>query len=286
MARQAGARRENTGGAQAPSGFTLVEMLVVLTILAVLAGVALQAIEPVADQARYEATQSTLTGVAEALLGPEGLRQTDGTPLITGFVADIGRPPVLQGADPATQLHELWDPGSTLATGFAFQNRSGPAAHGSPPTDYSDISLPCGWRGPYLRLGVGTTDLRDGWGNPFSLSANGGELQSVEWPVVHPFTTGLTVDAATGLVTVSGTLTRNGSAPSTADVRVALLYPVPNQNELHVKPDEDMDVGTFTFNNVPIGLRAIRAVIDGNTMTRYVLVPRTGLSLNLNDTTP
>ena len=29
--------------------------------------------------------------------------------------------------------------------------------------------MPCGWRGPYLRLALGQTSIRDGWGNPLIL---------------------------------------------------------------------------------------------------------------------
>ena len=72
--------------------------MVVVTILALLATVAITAIEPAADQARFDATTRVLSSLDEALLGTDGLKQVDGTPLISGFVADMGRTPVLQGS--------------------------------------------------------------------------------------------------------------------------------------------------------------------------------------------
>ena len=108
-------------------GFTLLEMVVVLGIMAVLALVAVKALEPVADQSRYEATQRTLTNIEEAILGGQDLRQPDGTPIISGFIADVGRPPLVQGSLPETQLAELWD--GTLSVSFPFGLLPGPTGY-------------------------------------------------------------------------------------------------------------------------------------------------------------
>lgn len=273
------------------AGFTLVEMVVVLLILALLTVAAVQSLSPVADQARYDATSRTLQQLNEAMLGTDGLRQSDGTPLITGFVADVGRVPVLQGANAETQLSQLWDSTSTLATSFPFQTRIGPAA----PTDYSAVRLPCGWRGPYLQFGVGVTDLRDGWANPFTLTADGSDnLRMVSWNAVPPYTNGLVVKldptvvdpdntpAKQGLVAVSGTLTNNSTVPTAATI--VLLYPNPSLSTtaLSVMTDADATVSGFQFNNVPIGFRALRADIDGHVLIKYLQVPQQGLSLNVN----
>src|SRR5437763_3727153 len=90
-------------------GLTLVELLVVLVILAILTTIAVQSTEKVVEQARYEATQRTLQNIQNAILSPPNQRTPDGSLLITGFVADMGRlpQPVADGGDP---LRELWDP--------------------------------------------------------------------------------------------------------------------------------------------------------------------------------
>jgi type II secretory pathway pseudopilin PulG len=256
-------------------------MLVVLVILALLAIAAVQSLSPVADQARFDVTTRTLNQVQAALIGDQGLRQPDGTPLITGFVADVGRLPILQGTAPETQLLELWDTNSTnnaLVTSFPFLTRLGPTT----PTDYSAVQLPCGWRGPYLRFGVGTTaELFDGWKNSFTLTADGSNhLQAVTWLAVSPYSENLNVAATAGLVTVSGAVTNNGATPTSATV--VLLYPDPSQTTLAVMSDADGSVSGFSFANVPVGLRAIHATIDGHVVIKYVHVVQPGVSLNIN----
>jgi hypothetical protein len=92
------------------------------------------------------------------------------------------------------------------------------------------------------------------------------------------------MDVTSGFVTVSGTVTNDGAAPRTATV--VLLCPNPDESTLEVKPDENDAVDVFEFSQVPIGLRAIRANIDGTLMTKYVYVLHTGLSLSMNIVTP
>ncbi len=155
-------------------GLTLLELVVVLSILAVLALVAVKSLEPVADQARYEATQRTLTNIEEAILGSPDMRQPDGTPLISGFVADMGRLPRAYGADPGIQLAELWNNDKDL-NGVAdlplFDIRS--------PASDSEVLVPGGWRSPYLRLPIGMGEIRDGWGNPLVLLDSEGDVAAV-----------------------------------------------------------------------------------------------------------
>ncbi len=150
-----------------PSGLTLLELLVVLSILAVLSTVALTSSSGIADQARYEATQRTLENIREAVLGPANLRDTDGTLLYTGFVADTGRLPraVLVGAD--FTLAELWENVNALAP-HAVRQAIAANVDVAAEAD-SDVYLASGWRGPYLRLSPGNTNVRDGWGTQFTL---------------------------------------------------------------------------------------------------------------------
>jgi len=144
-------------------GMTLVELLVVLTILAILSGVAVFSTETVVRQGRFEATQRTLRAVEEAVLGPEPFQAEDGNLSTSGFVADIGRLPAA--------VAELWSPGGLPAFQFvpatAENLASGDAAYADP-----EVIVPCGWRGPYLRLPVGAADALDGWGRPFAIEAD------------------------------------------------------------------------------------------------------------------
>jgi type II secretory pathway pseudopilin PulG len=69
---------------------TLLELIVALGILAVLSTIAVQALDPLADQARYEATQRLLNDLRLATVGSTHARHTDGQPLVTGLLADTG----------------------------------------------------------------------------------------------------------------------------------------------------------------------------------------------------
>lgn len=136
-------------------GFTLLELLVVLVILTILTVVAVHTVDGLQDQTRFEATQRGLREVEEAVLGPANVRQPDGSLLITGFVADMGRLP----SNPS----ELWlKPDDALV----FKKRT-----------VGTVELFAGWRGPYLKMPVGGT-LLDGWGKPFVITTTSWRVSS------------------------------------------------------------------------------------------------------------
>ena len=126
------------------SGFTLLELVVVIAVMAVLSTVALRSMTGVASQSRFEATQRTLEQIHDAILGFANDRQPDGTLISSGFIADVGRPP--------RSLDELINQPVDLSS-FDV---------GRVPAD-TDIFVSGGWRGPYIRLPVGATNLCDGW---------------------------------------------------------------------------------------------------------------------------
>ena len=152
-------------------GMTLLELVVVIAILAVLMTVALRSMTGVAAQSRFEATQRTLENIQDAILGPANDHQPDGSRVISGFVADIGRLPqavLTNNPDGSTSLtlnELLFQPNGALP----FDVRQ---ATGTNLTDTSladpGVSVPCGWRGPYLRLSVGENEISDGWGGPLA----------------------------------------------------------------------------------------------------------------------
>lgn len=143
------------------AAFTLLELVVVLSILAIVTGIAVRALDRVEDQRRFEAAQRGLEELSDAVLGSPDDRAADGVRTIGGFVADMGRLPRTVGATELT-LGELWkDPG------IPFDVRAAVADNGVPPADEDpQVLVPGGWRGPYLQLPIGAATLRDGWGNP------------------------------------------------------------------------------------------------------------------------
>ena len=154
----------------AQSALTLLELLVVLAILCILATVAVTGTAGFADQARYEATQRTLSGIREALLGAAGARPWEAAPFSSGFVPDTGRLPQAGGAGDA--LAELLAPPSGLR---AYSVQAAAAGNVDVPVGGDrdleadpEVFLGAGWRGPYLQLAPGETGLRDGWGAAFN----------------------------------------------------------------------------------------------------------------------
>lgn len=272
------------------TALTLLELLVVLVILAIVATVAVNSLQPRVESARFEQTQRQLNQVTDAILGPRQARLPDGTPMVTGFVADIGRLPVIQNStndfDQETgnridgggrELSELWSDQSGLAETYPFQFRSGPQS----PVDYSDVQLPCGWRSPYLHLPMGLNSLRDPWNRPFEVvTSSDGQVQSIVWNPIGSFSEPLINDVKNGMVTVTGAINFGQTVPSNIEITMLAPNPESSRTELVILADEDESPNTFSFSSVPIGLRAICITVESQRlMTKYVQVPHTGLSL-------
>ena len=266
-----------------PRGLTLLELMVVLVILAIVATVAVQSLQPQVDQQRFESASRLLTEIKSATVGPAQKYQLDGTPLISGFVADVGRCPQMensptQSADQSQILTELWDSESELGSKFPYQFRPGP----DQPIDYSSIRLPCGWRGPYLNLPAGSDSLKDPWGRPpeASLGADGEFCQlQITIPLGTNQTESQTIstELTTGRVEVTGKVLLDN--PENTTTQIALLVPDPDSSltTLSVLDDEDQQPDSFRFANVPIGLRAIVADVNGQRKTKYVQVTHGGI---------
>jgi len=161
-------------------GLTLIELLVVLAILAILSAVAVVSTESVLGQGRHEATQRTLRAIEEAVLGPERLVRDDGTIASAGFVADVGRLPLAIDVDGELHPIELLENTQGLPE-FSFKEATADQV-GAVDAD-PEVLVPCGWRGPYVRLPVGGGLPADGWGNPLYLLDQEGGLVAAGEPV-------------------------------------------------------------------------------------------------------
>ena len=170
---------------------SLVELVVVLVILVILTTVSLQATEGLVEQGRFDASRRSLEQIEAAIVGRPELGGDDALPRLAGFVADMGRLP--------RRLEELFD-GSGL-TAFSVQS---PAAN---------VLLGSGWRGPYLRLPIGATELKDPYNQDFLLSDPSGSSAPADIQVngiaevsidpaarVAPFDATLSVTLANGTI--------------------------------------------------------------------------------------
>lgn len=156
------------------SGFTLLELLVVITLLAIIAGAAVSGYGDVPEQARYDTTKFEMAEIKKALLQfrrdtrelpcrvyREGIYAPDNT----GITLDFTNLP----SSPTVENYHTWcrnndlgqvDWGLTLLLTFPFDN-----------TDIAytsrlwNLDTKGGWHGPY----VNNQGLKDGWGNRFVL---------------------------------------------------------------------------------------------------------------------
>jgi prepilin-type N-terminal cleavage/methylation domain-containing protein len=124
-------------------GFTLLEMLIVLAILAALTMTAVQSLGPIEQQARSQTTLRTLESIKAAILS---VNPSGGTTVVGGFAADMGTLP--NSTSPAAFLNDL-----------AFNN--GPMHPAFPVMDGQGGQY--GWRGPYLQTALNCTHCVDGW---------------------------------------------------------------------------------------------------------------------------
>lgn len=264
-------------------GLTLIELVVVLTILAVLSVTVLSATSGLADDARFDASRRTLEGLRGAVLGssPSDRGGVDG---FRGFVADMGRLPRV-----GTDL----EPRELLVAPAA--PRFGPAT----PEGDGDLVLSCGWRGPYLRLPIGAGEIRDGWGRPFRLldedglevDAQGDSIGSIVCLGSDDLAggSGYAIDLADCVFRGEGDDRAHGSlvahvlAPATTDAVLVRVYgpsdgravtlgqeawdpgaPSPSEGLRSVRTHSDeagRRIVTATFPDLPIGPKLVRAYL-------------------------
>ena len=123
--------------------FSLVEMLVTLSILAVIATMAGGIYINSQGQKAYEKTIETMGEIRKAILGSYYPRIRGVN--ISGYVADMGNLPPLNGNG---QPESLWDQGDLPRWEYKQEKR-----------------IWVGWHGPYIQGPEGGS-LKDGWGRP------------------------------------------------------------------------------------------------------------------------
>jgi len=135
-------------------GMTLIELILVLLILAMLAGLLISSADTMMDRARVDETERRGQAVSQAIC-------SDGSSC-GRFLADLGRPPLLVRTDKGKQLSELWAPDERFAGAYGRSAAIvdwGEEIQGVNPQ--TEFALDCGWRGPYLQ--PGNDVFYDGW---------------------------------------------------------------------------------------------------------------------------
>lgn len=214
-------------------GLTLLELLVVLAILSALGTVMIVQTTGLTDEARYQQTVRTLEDLRVAVIGRQPVGAEDPTAVPPGFVSDMGR---LPQADADLTLAELWDPDPFVAADLLYRPRTVAGLD-------DELEILCGWRGPYFRLPIGTSVLRDGWGGPFILTDSaGGPVDLLRDPI------GLVASAGPG---VGGAFDANPAAPfevvfanaARSIDQVTGSLPLDSVRVLYTLPDTAVNVG-------------------------------------------
>ena len=128
--------------AQGRSGFSLLELVVVLAVLSVLTHLAVRELGAMREGKLVQAADRQLDAIREAS---------------AAFLSDVGRLPRLtaetnRAGEVAYTLSELWKKPASLDYRKLVER------------DGATVAV--GWNGPYLRLPFGCDRLRDPWGNP------------------------------------------------------------------------------------------------------------------------
>ncbi len=284
------------------AGLTLLELLVVLTILVVLSTVVFTTSSGMINKTRDEMTKRVMSDIREAVIGPSDYRDPDGVPVAFGFLNDLGRPPKaavdsVAGGQIFT-LRELWQ--NVHATAIYEARRATAANVDDPAQEDPDVILATGWRGPYLRSAFTDGELKDGWGSALvspdgvleeypnallrtitnnRISAAGQEIGQVDSPGANPSgrpsETGYDIDL--NAYTPSDTV---ATMPVSVEVRkadgtlatpvgtdqivVRLFGPNPDTGFIKVQHrEEDFTAGTFSISfSTTPGERVLRAYYD------------------------
>lgn len=146
------------------TALTLLELVVVLGILAVLSTVAVRSLEPIADQARYELTQTVLKDLRFAVAGESKRVSSSDSAIYSSFITDTGVLPA--------------DVNALLVQPVALSSQA-IQSFDSDRDSVNDVTLASGWNGPYLHLGPGVSEVLDGWGREPTLVESSGDLDVI-----------------------------------------------------------------------------------------------------------
>lgn len=223
------------------SGFTLIEMLMAIILIAIVSVVSIEAINDSVDDMRFQETVDEMKAISDAIIGNDKLRE-GGSRTSFGYFGDVGALPSVIG-------DLLTKPAAVSAYTVSSIHR----------TAY-------GWNGPYLTGGDSGTDYtKDAWGRSYVYSpsatpptlvsygadgvAGGTGLDqdiTITWPV------------AQRTATVEGFVSDAGS-PFTSGAEAELNYPngtggVTQSLDTNLAAEN----GHFSFSNVPYGVRSIK----------------------------
>jgi len=223
------------------SGFTLIELALIIVIIGIIATIAMKSMEPAIDQARVDATTEEMDVLAQAITGNKNL-VSDGIRSDFGYIGDVGSlPPNLDALVVNPGGYSSWD-GPYVLNDFVEN-----------PDDFKE----------------------DAWGNPYNYSG-GVTITSAGngFPITKQFAGNLSDLIAN---TIRGNIYDGlGAAPgdSASNVDVIIYYP-DGAGGFTSSAANPSTSGQFSFSNmIPIGNHLIRAVYisSNDTTSEFITV--------------
>ncbi len=229
------------------SGFTLIELVIVIVIMGIIATVAVRQMGDSIDDARYQATMDEMDQLAFAVAGNAALHAS-GARTNFGYVGDVG-------SLPATLDALVADPG--YAT----------------------------WNGPYIETGPGGDDYRrDAWNQPYGFTGisirSTGSGSNLDRPIVEA-SSDLLQNSVNGYV-----VDARGLSPSSDELdslSLELIYPDGSGSLTTATTHPSID-GTFSFGSVPIGNHQLLAIWVPSTDTIHYnvsVLPRSNVRIEV-----
>jgi len=229
-------------------GFTLIELILVIIIIGILAGIATMKMTSTIDTAKYEATMAEMDGLARAIVGNPDT-YTEGAQGDFGYIGDIGAlPPDLDAL--------VFNPG--YAT----------------------------WKGPYLSGNFDNTDFRkDAWDMDFIYGGtyirSVGSGSNID-KIIASVTGELLANTIHGFL-----LDGNNTPPGDAyvdSVVIDIIFPDGAGGVAHSSAAPGAD-GSFDFSGIPIGNHTLRVIyLPANDTVDYDLsiIPGNDAYVTLN----
>lgn len=221
------------------SGFTLVEVIVVLAVLAILTAIAVPVTLRIFETAAEDATREEMLNLKKAMIGdPRKLQSTFRSDF--GFLGDIGRLP--------STLDDLYTQGSL--PGFSFDSAKQAGA---------------GWKGPYITGGFSGEEAedfkKDGLGNDYTFTVGASTLDGTLVSNGPDGAFGTSDDITVAILPNETTATIRGSVKDTAGnglagVSVDLNF-ASNGSLSTVTATTDSN-GNYAFLSAPFGPRSVQ----------------------------